>query len=165
MNSNMGWDEMFMRAVYLVAAKSKDPRTKIGAVLVSERRIVATGYNGLPRKVDDKLERYERPEKYLWITHGEANCIHDCAYRGVSSRGTTLYTQGLPCADCAKTLIQGGIRDIIIHAQWPKMTHSQQWIESTKRSRQMFQEAGIWVGTFDQVLDVKGLIDGREVSV
>jgi len=74
------WHDWFLQGVYWVASKSKDPKTKIGAILVKDRRIISTGYNGIPIGVDDKIDvRNQRPEKYKWFEHAERNSIYSAA--------------------------------------------------------------------------------------
>jgi dCMP deaminase len=159
------WDEYFMRHVYLVASKSKDTRTKIGAVLVRDKRVISEGYNGICKGVyDHVLERYERPEKYFWFEHGERNAIFGCALHGISSKDANLYTQGIPCADCTRAVIQAGISSVIIHKQWGDKNKTKDtdttWRRGLDRSYKMFEEAGITVRVFNLVLGVKGLSDG-----
>lgn len=159
------WDEYFMKTVYLVASKSKDPRTKIGAVLVRDNRIIATGYNGFPIGVLDSEERYnDRPTKYKFVVHAEANSILSCAYAGISSKDASLYTQGFPCCDCMKSIIQGGVKSVIIHKQWPDMD-SQAWSESCKISEEMSIENGINISVFDKELGINGYLDENIIQV
>jgi dCMP deaminase len=158
------WDSYFMKMVYLVAEKSKDPSTKVGAVLVKDNRIIATGYNGFPIGVDDMLRRYyDRELKYKFVVHAEHNAVLSCARIGVSSVGSTLYTQGLPCHECMKAVIQGGVSYIVVHKQWGTMSHK--WVESIKTSQQMIDEVGISVSTLDSVLGINGYMDGKQFSV
>src|SRR5438045_6573381 len=103
------WDEYFMRHVYLVASKSKDTRTKIGAVIVRDKRIISEGYNGICQGVYDHIEsRYVKPKKYFFFEHGERNAVYGCARHGIATLGAKIYTQGIPCADCARAVIQAG---------------------------------------------------------
>lgn len=160
------WDELFMRHVYLIASKSKDRRTKIGAVLVKDNRVISEGYNGMPIGVNDNIDaRHEKPFKYDYFVHAEHNSILSCARFGISSSKTTLYTQGIPCCHCSQAIIQGGISEIVVHSQWPNLTHSEKWIESTKVSQTLLTEAKIPVRWFDKVLGIKGFLDGREIEV
>jgi len=163
------WDESFMRHVYLVASKSKDRRTKIGSVLVINNTIISSGYNGFPRGVNDDVdERHERPEKYFWAEHSERNAVFDCARRGVSSFGSILYTNGVPCSDCSRAVIQAGVKGIIVHAQWQEIEKSvnwNKWVESANRSNKMFEEAGVSVKIFDKCLGVKAYLDGKIFEV
>src|SRR5437868_115563 len=99
----MDWDEYFFRHVYLASQKSKDERTKIGAVLVrsDSRAIISEGFNGICRGVDDyNSKRSEKPIKYFFYEHAERNSIYNCARHGISTLNSICYTQGIPCADC-----------------------------------------------------------------
>ena len=159
------WHEYFMKQVYLVAEKSKDCRTKIGAVLVRDNRVISTGYNGFPIGVNDLEERYlNREIKYSFIVHAEHNSILSCARFGVSSLNSILYTNGIPCGECCKSIIQGGVTKIIVHKQWPDML-SQKWVDSTKVSKQMIEETGIEIEVFDCVLNMTGYLDGKIIRV
>lgn len=157
------WDQLFMSMVYLVAMKSKDPRTKIGAVIINPKNhaIVSLGYNGLPRGVDDNYPtRYQAPEKYHWFEHGERNAIYN-AKRDLT--GFAMYTHGTPCSDCARAVIQSEIKEVVVHWQWEnKASHKNKWIESAERSKQMFKEAGVTLRFFkgDVITELVGRSDG-----
>ena len=155
-----------MKMVYLVAEKSRDPKTKIGAVLVKDKHIISTGYNGFPIGVKDLPERYNNREtKLKYVSHAESNAILSCARFGISSMGSILFTNGTPCQECCKDVIQGGIKEIVIHGQWPEMTHSNLWVESVKISKTMLEECNINVRIFDKFLDVNGYLDGKVIRV
>lgn len=117
-----GWDEYFMSLCYLVAMRSKDTSTKSGCVIVGPgKEILSTGYNSLPRGMDDSLEeRYQRPLKYEFFEHCERNAIYNAARNGVSLLGSTLYVNWLPCMDCARAIIQAGISEVVIHESGQK---------------------------------------------
>lgn len=160
----MNWDEFFMRHVYLAASKSKDPRTKIGAILVKDGVIISEGFNGFARKVKDLPSRYFNKEiKYKFICHGEHNSVLNAARRGESTLDSICYTQGIPCNSCAIALIQAGIKEIVIHNQWPEM--NQKWKESIKISKVMFKEAGVKIRIYNEILDLQGLNNGEIVEV
>lgn len=164
----MDWDEYFFRHVYLASQKSKDNRTKIGAVLVrnDSRAIISEGFNGICRGVNDyDPNRLEKPTKYFFFEHAERNSVYNCARHGISTLNSICYTQGVPCADCTRGLIQAGISKIIIHKQWPNLIHSPQWVESIGFSREMLKEAGIEIEIYDKVLGLKGFLDGKEIDV
>ncbi len=164
--NNQGFDSWFMRHVYLAASKSKDPRTKIGAVLVKDKRIISNGYNGFPSKVVDSEERYNNKElKYQFICHGESNAVLKCARFGISSLGSTIYTQGIPCDSCCKAIIQGGVSEIVFHKQWPNLIHSKKWVDSIAISKIMIVEAGVILRQVDEILGLKGFLDGKEIDV
>ncbi len=163
----MSFDELFMREVYLIASKSKDIKTKIGAVLVRDKSILKHGYNGLPRKVNDNVpERQERPEKYFWFAHAERNSIYQCAKEGVCVDGATMYTQGIPCCDCAIGCIQAGVKEIVVHKQWRSANKTNdKWLESAKRSMDMFNEAGVIIRWLDVELGIDGYCNGEVIKV
>lgn len=137
------WDQYFMSMVYLVAMRSSDPDTHIGAIIVSDdHRILATGYNGLPHDINITEERTERPEKYFWYEHGERNAIYQAARHGISVDGCTMYTNGVPCADCARAIIQAGVKKVIIDEEW-EANSPEKWKEHAIRTRTMLKEAGV----------------------
>lgn len=112
----ISWDEYFMAVAQIVRARSKDPHTKVGACIVRENRIISTGYNGFPNGCSD--EKYpwgkENPNplmnKYFYVTHAELNAILNARQ---SVEGCTLYVTLFPCNECAKAIIQSGIKHII----------------------------------------------------
>jgi len=158
--------ETFMRAVYLHALSSKDPRTKIGAVLVRENNIISTGFNNFPRKVKDYEERYtDRITKYSFIVHGEHNAILTAARLGTNTLGSTLYTQGVPCCECMKSIIQAGCVKVVVHKQWPNLDYSEKWVEATRISKIMVDESGVELEWFDKKLGIIGFFDGKEINV
>lgn len=106
-----------MRLAREVSSWSKDPSSKIGAVIVNDkRRILATGYNGFPEGIEDTHDRlHNREEKYPRIIHGEMNALLNALKNGVSVEGATIYVYGLPiCPDCTKSIIQAGIKRIVV---------------------------------------------------
>lgn len=152
--SNLSWDDYFMNMVYLVAMKSKDESTHIGAVIVGpDREIRSTGYNSFVRGINDSIpERQIRPEKYFWFEHAERNAIYNAARIGVSTKDCTMYTNGIPCMDCARAIIQAGIKTVIVDKQWDD-NNVDVWIEQAKRSLQMFAESGVGISyiSFDLI--------------
>ena len=111
------WHKRFMEVAELVATWSKDPSTKTGAIVVGpDREIRATGYNGLVRGVDDnKPERMERPTKYDFFEHAERNAIYNACLTGTSLKGCVMYATHAPCTDCARAIIQSGIKMVVTH--------------------------------------------------
>ena len=109
------WDKRFLELAEHVAQWSKDPRTKVGAVIVDDKkRVVSLGYNGFPRGVDDDDDRYEdRETKHLFVSHAERNAL-DNAPRSVE--GCTLYATLKPCSECAKSIIQNGITRVVTYS-------------------------------------------------
>lgn len=148
----MNWKEYFRNIAHQVKLKSKDKYTQIGAVIVgADNEIVSTGYNSFPRGINDANdERQERPEKYYWFEHAERNAIYNAARIGVSTKGTTMYlTCGIPCADCARGIINSGI--VCIFCERGEGAKGPKWEESAERSWQMFDEAGVNVQFYDDV--------------
>lgn len=108
------WDATFLGLAERFAQRSKDPSTKVGCVIVGpDREVRSMGYNGLPRGVADKPERMERPAKYLWTSHAEENAVAQAARVGISLKGCTAYVTHIPCARCARTLIQAGVTAVV----------------------------------------------------
>ena len=135
-----------MELAFLVASWSKDPSTKTGAVIVGpEIEIRATGYNGPVRGVDDSVkERLERPTKYDFFEHAERNALFNACLTGISVKGCVMYATHAPCVDCARAIIQSGIKTVVtnkilIDETTPKNT----WRDKLCVSQEMFKEAGI----------------------
>lgn len=106
------WDTRFLDLAFHVAQWSKDPSTKVGAVIVRpDKRIVSLGYNGFPRGVCDHEERYaERAVKYKFVSHAERNALDNVSE---DVTGCTLYSTLQPCPECAKSIIQKGIKKVV----------------------------------------------------
>lgn len=106
------WDDRFLQLAQHVASWSKDPSSQVGAVIVDDqRRVIAHGYNGFPRGVDDDPLRYaNRDQKYPRVVHAEMNAILNAC---VPVRGTTLYCTMFPCDRCAGPIIQAGITRVV----------------------------------------------------
>jgi len=140
----VNWQEYFYEMANLVATKSKDISTQIGAVIVGpDNEIRSTGYNSFPKGLNDDLEeRQERPEKYYWIEHAERNALYNAAKIGVSTKDCTMYLNcGIPCCDCARGIINSGLKRIYICEK--DITKSSHWLEHSKRSMVMFEESGV----------------------
>jgi len=142
--SELIWTQYFMNLVYVVAMRSKDESTHIGSIIVDEDNcIVATGYNSFPFGIDDNdPTRQLRPEKYFFFSHAEANSIAISARNGHPTKGCRMYTNGIPCADCARLIIGAGIIQVIYDVDWQDKC-SEEWIESSQRSMDMFNESGV----------------------
>ena len=149
----MNWVTYFRQLANTVKLKSKDKYTQIGVVIVGrDNEIVSTGYNSFPRGIDDKIDsRQERPEKYYWFEHAERNAIYNAARIGVSTKDTTMYLScGLPCADCARGIINAGIKQIF--CERVDVTKGEHWAESQERSYDMFLEAGVDIRFYDNYI-------------
>lgn len=143
----MNWTEYFLNIAEQVKLKSKDQSTQIGAVIVGQdNEVLSTGYNSFPRGMDDSIqERQERPEKYFWFEHAERNAIYNAARIGVSLKNSTIYlTSGLPCMDCARGIVNSGIKTV-----WCKRVcttkNKEKWEESQSKSMQLLNECGVQV--------------------
>lgn len=160
------WDQYFMTLAYLISMKSKDPSTRVGAVIVGpDKEIRATGYNGLPRGVIDRNYRYEdREYKLLAINHAEENAILHCALNGVSAKGCILYSQWMPCSRCTKSIIQSGIKEIVFDENFPgnHLHLAEDWQKSLEISKEMLSEAGVTLRAFNGALiNIEGLFKGE----
>ncbi len=140
------WDDRFIRIADEVASWSKDPGTKVGAVLVLDRRIIATGYNGFPHGIEDTVERYQNRETKLGLTvHAEVNAILNAAKHGAVTAGATLYVTFPPCVSCSTAVIQAGVT----HVVRPDLsTAPERWRKSFHEGRNLLLEAGVKVNTF-----------------
>jgi dCMP deaminase len=146
----MNWKEYFRGIAHQVKLKSKDRYTQIGAVVVgSDNQIVSTGYNSFPRGINDIIDaRQERPEKYYWFEHAERNSLYNAALIGVSTKGCTMYlTCGIPCSDCARGIINSGIKRIVCERVGGAVGNL--WDEHAKRSIEMFSEAGVKIEYYE----------------
>jgi len=135
------WDKRFLNLAKEIATWSKDPSTQVGAIAVKDRKVLAQGYNGFPRKMKDLEDRYNnREEKYTYIVHAEKNVIYNATYNGVSLKDSTMYVYGLPvCSECAKGIIQTGVKRVVML----EMIVPEKWRDSFKNTKLMFDEAGV----------------------
>ena len=143
----MDWKDYFLGIAEQVKLKSKDKYTQIGAVIVGEdNEILSTGYNSFPRGLyDSKEERQERPEKYFWFEHAERNAIYNAARIGVSLKNSTIYlTSGLPCMDCARGIVNSGIKVVWCKTECTTK-NKEKWVESQMKSQQLLNECGVQV--------------------
>jgi dCMP deaminase len=114
---------------------------KVGAVIVLDRVVISTGYNGFPRGIDDdREERHQRPLKYLFTCHAEENAIYNAARIGVKVSESDIYVTLHPCSGCAKAIIQSQIRRVFVLD-----TAHDRWEEEFRVSKELLSEAGIEV--------------------
>lgn len=114
------WDETWMEQAAVIAKRSHDAQTKVGAVLVStDNVLISEGYNGFPRGIDDSQLPNLRPAKYLFFSalHAELNALLNAARTGRSTKGSIAYITGPPCFDCAWALWQSGVVEIVCGCQ------------------------------------------------
>ena len=137
----ISWDEYFMGVSKLSGMRSKDPHTQVGACIVSnDNKILSMGYNGFPNGCSDDEFPWEREgerldTKYPYVTHSELNAILN--YRGGSLAGAKLYVSLFPCNECAKAIIQAGIKTVIYDS------NKYEGSDSVKASMRMFDAAGV----------------------
>lgn len=139
------WHQRFLDLAKTVASWSKDPSTQCGCIIVKHKRIVATGYNGLPRDVEYYNHDLwaERPEKYFWMEHAERNAIYN-AQRDL--RGTTFYVTGPPCMNCARGIVQVGAKRVVIpyhHNMGEGRNYLDRWAPEQLRTEKLFLMTGV----------------------
>lgn len=146
------WERYFLREALQAAEMSKDPRTRVGAVIVgADREIIATGFNGFPRGVADTTARLaDRDTKNSLMVHAEMNAVLSAGRRGVTVKGCTLYLLaaddtgqvwgGPPCLPCSLGVIQAGIAEIV---SVPFKDGPSNWRESIEKARTILHEAKI----------------------
>ena len=147
--SRPGWDKYFMDIALVAASRSNCTRRHVAAVLVRDRRIISTGYNGTPRGVRNCSDggcprcNYNTPSGHglgdCLCSHAEENSIVQAAYHGISVKGSTLYTTYSPCLTCAKMIINAGIVEVVYHQRYS--------IDSV--SMALLAEAGVKVRSVD----------------
>lgn len=136
----ISWDECFMRIAHTIAQRSKDPSTQAGAVIADKNNVVVgLGYNGFPRGADNDTFPWKRDgalheTKYAYICHAEENAVYNA---NNTTRGAKIYCTLFPCNECAKTLIQNGIAEVIFESD--KYSDEPSWIAS----RRMFSAAAV----------------------
>jgi dCMP deaminase len=113
MKRAVDWDLYFMLLAEIAGSMSKDPSTKVGAVLTRAHRVISTGYNGFPSGFPDTKHNWERPQKYGFVVHAEMNAILLAARNGVFTDGCTLYASFFPCDNCCKHIVQAGIVEVV----------------------------------------------------
>lgn len=148
------WDLRFFEMAVLVSSWSKDPGTRVGAALVGDKRILATGYNGFPSGIEDNPERYaDREVKLAYTVHAEVNALLNAAKNGAKTEGSTLYATFHPCVNCAAAIIQGGIKRVVC----PSVESApERWRNSFGRARDLMLEAGIEIVNHGVDYDQRG---------
>ena len=152
------WDEYFMGVAMLAARRSKDPNTQVGACIVSKDNIIiSTGYNGLPNGCSDDEYPWDRQgeeTKYPYVVHAELNAILNA--NGRDLRGSRLYVALFPCNECAKAIIQAGVKEVLYlsdkYAQTPATLASKRMLDSAGVTyRQLYPSTGKIVLDFEGV--------------
>ncbi|MBO4440659.1 dCMP deaminase family protein [bacterium] len=147
----ISWDQYFMGVALLSAQRSKDPNTQVGACIVNgEHRIVGVGYNGFPAGCDDNLLPWDREgrfldTKYPFVVHAELNAILNSIQ---NLRGCTIYVALFPCNECAKAIIQSGIKEIVYLSDKYFDT------DSVKASKLLLEQAGVKIRKINKYADI-----------
>ncbi len=145
-----GWDEYFMDIAHVVSRRGNCSRRKVAAVIVSDRRIISTGYNGTPRGITNCCDggcprcASDAPSGgnlgECICAHAEENAIVQAAYHGISVRDCTLYCNLSPCLMCTKMIINAGIKEVVYETEY----------HFTDQARRLFDEAGILCRQFER---------------
>ena len=137
------WSVRLLKMAKDVASWSKDTSTKVGAVITTaDGKPISWGFNGMPMGIDDNIpERHMRPEKYKWMCHAERNAM-DLASRSDLSNCVMFVTLA-PCANCAQSIIQRGIRTVVVDASGTVDKVPAHWTEEMITANQMMLEAGV----------------------
>jgi dCMP deaminase len=127
------WDAYFMEIAHVVKTRSNCLDIQIGSVIVREKRIIATGYNGTPMGItncndggcercklreEGKLKHGEKKDLCICV-HAEQNALLQSAYHGISTKDSTFYTTASPCSQCAKMIINAGVKKVVAHSKFP----------------------------------------------
>lgn len=134
----------YLRMAYEQASNwSNDPRTQNGAILVKDGNIIGVGVNKFPNNVKITNERLERPKKYMYMEHAERNAIYDAARYGFSVIDSTLYCPWYCCSDCARGLVQAGVKRVIGHKQVFEAYGDGAWTDSINAGNDILDEGGV----------------------
>jgi dCMP deaminase len=145
MREPIGWDEMFMTMASLIALRSKDDSTQVGAIAVSpDKRSVAVGYNGMVVGYPEDDALWTRPMKYNHVIHAEENVIVNAARSGTSLDGWTLYVTLHPCFKCARLVAQCGIKSVIYTGKNERTSE-----HKFELAREIFRKAGVRTREFE----------------
>lgn len=143
MNNLKKWDLRFLATAKLISSYSKD-RTKIGAILVKDKRILTSGYNGFPSTIEDTEERLlNRNIKLKYTIHAEMNSILQAGNHGINIHNSTCYIYGLtPCQECAKHIVVSGV-ERVVYVIRDNHINSPEWEEQFHFVQDLFDEAKI----------------------
>ena len=139
------WDLRFLEMSQLVASWSKDPSTKVGAVIIDDdRRVISLGYNGFPKGVADDKRLDDREEKYKIVVHAERNAL---LFANINVKNCSIFTYPfMPCPICAGMIIQSGIRRVVSFK-----SNNERWEKDFEISRKIFQEADIHLLEYENI--------------
>lgn len=122
------WDDMFIEIAKVVSKRSKDPKTKVGAVIVKDKHILSIGYNAEPRDFSYEFD-WNSEEKYQYVIHAELNAIANATFFGNSVAGSTIYLTLSPCHECMKLLAQNGIKTVYYVEAYKDIEQSRRFAE------------------------------------
>ena len=128
------WKKMFVEIAKVVAQRSADPHTQVGAVLVKNNCVIGVGYNGEPKGFHFDFD-WNSPEKYPYVIHAEMNAISNANRNGVDCNGADIYLTLSPCHDCIKLLIQHGIKNVYYLKEYKDIDLTKQIVENTDSIR------------------------------
>jgi dCMP deaminase len=146
---NERWDRYFLELALAASRMSKDPSTRVGAVIVRDRTLLSTGFNGFPRGIKDDERLKNRDVKLQLVVHAEMNAVLSAARVGTAVEGATMYIAchgkdltwgGPPCTRCAVECIQAGIKEIV---SYPLKTVPSRWAEDLHLAQAILDEAGV----------------------
>ena len=135
--------EIMKHVDLVVAQESQDPASKVGGAIVSNGKILVTGFNKFPQGCRNTPERWERPEKYDWVNHCEPTTICNAARLGIATDGCDFWLNWYPCKDCAGYLVEAGIKRLFVD-QEPEWEHHK-WGRDFKIARDKLAEGGVEV--------------------
>lgn len=142
------WHVRFLRLAKEVSTWSIDPSTKVGCILVKNKKVISTGYNGFPKNVSDDFDRLlDREKKYEITVHAEVNAVTTAALHGVSTEGSTAYVSFSPCSRCAAVLINAGVSEIYVIGG---SIVPDRWLSNFITASNLLAEAGVGY----QVIDI-----------
>jgi dCMP deaminase len=137
-------DRYHFEKCHQLGKRSPDPKTQVGCVIVGpDREMRSEGWNRLPKGIAKHAERLIAPAKYAWIEHAERNAIYEASRNGRPLEDCTIYVELVPCVDCARAIIQAGIREVVVHAERVDSYDSEHYREQHLLAQEMFNEAGV----------------------
>lgn len=128
--NRFSWKKMFVEIAKVVAQRSADPHTQVGAVLVKNNCVIGVGYNGEPKGFHFDFD-WNSSEKYPYVIHAEMNAISNANRNGVDCNGADIYLTLSPCHDCIKLLIQHGIKNVYYLKEYKDIELTKQIVENT----------------------------------
>lgn len=145
------WDDYFMAMARQAATRSKDPSTQVGCVIVKDRDLLMTGYNGFPAGIEETEATWQRPTKYNIVIHAEQNAIAQAAKKGIAIDGSTMYLTAFPCNKngCARSIIAAGIKRVVVQ----KVLAG--WENDCQMTVLLFNQAKIEWSVLDGIPDVQ----------